>query len=239
MAKARQRVRQQRLMESKKRKLVLYSGGNHNWGNERLHPTLIELAGKKSRSMTYIPSTHENGEIFFQRFKKRYSKFGVKKFRYFPVDADFHKFELKEALKSDIIYLAGGNTFYFLKHLRASGFLTELEIFIARGGIVAGLSAGAIILTPNIWLAGYPPHEGDENEVRLKDLRSLHAVGFEFLPHYTGSAKTNKAMLEHSRKSPFPVVACPDGSGVIVDGDEVRFFGPAYIFVQGKRARIA
>lgn len=223
----------------RKRKLVLYSGGNHNWGNERLHTVLIQLAGKKSRSMTYIPSTHENGEAYFRRFKKRYSKFGVKRFRYFPVDSDFLKREMKEALKSDIIYLAGGNTFYFLKHLRSSGFLDELRKFAERGGIVAGLSAGAIIMTPNIWLAGYPPHEGDQNEVRLKDLRSLHVVEFEFLPHYSNSAKTNQAIIYHSKYSKYPIVACPDGSGVAIDGDEVRFFGPAYIFVKGKRARIA
>jgi dipeptidase E len=222
-----------------KRKLILYSGGNHNWGNERLHPVLVQLAGKKSRSMTYIPSTHENGEIFFNRFVKRYKKFGVKKFRYFPVDSDFLKREMKEALKSDIIYLAGGNTFYFLKHLRSSGFLEELKKFVKRGGILAGLSAGAIIMTPDIWMAGYPPHEGDENEVRLKNLKSLHVVDFEFLPHYTGSAKTNEAMRIHSRKSKYPIVACPDGSGVVIDGDEVRFFGPAYLFVRGQRTRIA
>jgi dipeptidase E len=223
---------------SKRRKLAFYSGGNHSWGNERLHASLVGLS-KPGRSITYVPSTHENGEFYYRRFKKRYSKYGVRRFRYFPVDTDFLKSEMREALKSDIIYLAGGNTFYFLKHLRASGFLDELRRFVKRGGILAGLSAGAIIMTPNIFLAGYPTHEGDTNVVRLKNLKSLSLVDFEFLPHYSNSAKTNRAMAKYSRQHAQPIVACPDGSGVVVDGDEVRFFGPVYIFVRGKRSRIA
>jgi len=223
-----------------RRKLVLYSGGNHDWGNVRLHENLVSLTGsKKVKSMTYIPSTHENGELFFRRFKKRYTKFGVRRFRYFPVDAVFLKREMKEALKSDVIYLAGGNTFYFLKHLRESGFLGEIKRFVHRGGILAGLSAGAIMMTPHIFLAGYPKHEGDENEVRLRNLKSLHLVDFEFLPHYVSSNKTNLALAKYSRRSDRPILACPDGSGVVVNGEEIRLMGPVYIFHQGRRARIA
>lgn len=222
-----------------RRKLVLYSGGNHDWGNQRLHLAIMGLLKNRPKTMTYVPSTHENGEIFFRRFKKRYSKYGVKRFRYFPVDSDFLAKEMREALKSDVIYLAGGNTFYFLKHLRESGFLDELKAFARRGGVIAGLSAGAIILTPHIFLAGYPPHEGDQNEVRLKNLKSLDLVDFEFLPHYSNSAKTNTLVASYSRSLSYPILACPDGSGIVIDGDEVRIFGPAYIFVRGKRTRIA
>ena len=228
-----------RKKKAPKRKLVLYSGGNHNWGNERMHEAMVMLKGRQAKSLTYIPSTHEDGVKYFNRTKKRYSKFGVKQFRYLPVDAVFTKKEMREALKSDIVYLAGGNTFYFLRHLRQSGMLAELKKFVEKGGILAGLSAGALIITPNIWMAKWPPHEADENEVRLKNLKSLNMVQFEFLPHYTNSAKTNRAMIWHSKKSKFPTIACPDGSGVVIDGDEVTFFGPVYIFVDGRRTRIA
>jgi dipeptidase E len=224
-----------------RRKLVLYSGGNHAWGNERLHRRMLQMAVQsgKARSVTYVPSTHENGAAFFRKFKRRYQKYGAKVFRYFPVDAVFTKQEMRKALQSDVIYLAGGNTFYFLKHLRSSGFLSALKKFLARGGVLAGLSAGAIILTPDVFLAGYPSHEGDENEVRLKDLRGLAAVDFEFIPHYTPSAKTNAALLKYSRRTDRPILACPDGSGLAVDGEDITFFGPAFLFAQGKKIRIA
>lgn len=222
-----------------KRKLIFYSGGNHNWGNERLHEAMIYTCKRRPRSMTYIPSTHENAEKFFKRAKERYKKFGIQKLVYFPVDAVFTKAEMRDALKSDVIYLAGGNTFYFMKHLRSSGFADELMKYVKRGGTLAGLSAGGLIMTPDIWLAGYPPHDADLNEVRLKDLRGLNLVNFEFYPHYTSSAKTNKLMQMYSRKTDIPIMACPDGSGIVVNGDEVTFFGPMYIFHAGKRTRIA
>ncbi len=102
-----------RILKSRtsKRKLVLYSGGNHDWGNERLHRALARLNGKKVRSFTYVPSTHENGEYYFNKTKKRYKRYGINRFYYFPVDSDFLKKEMRKALQSDVIYLAGGNTF--------------------------------------------------------------------------------------------------------------------------------
>ncbi len=222
---------------SRKRRLVLYSGGQEI-GNSRIHDALSTLSGKKARSLTYIPFSHENGVHFFNRIKKRYKRYGFKKFRYFAVDSDFLKREMNEALKSDVIYLAGGNTYYFLKHLRESGFLSKLEAFARRGGVIAGLSAGAIIMTPHIYLAGYPPHEGDKNEVQLKNLKGLSLVNFEFLPHYSNSPKTSRAMIKYSKKSQYPILACPDGSGVIVGELSLHFLGVVYLFYRGKKLRL-
>ena len=235
---SRKRKRPQALKRVKKRKLVLYSGGQSPT-NKRLHEALVRLGRKQAQSMTYIPFSHENGDYYFKKIKKRYRQFGIKKFVYFAVDSDFLRREMNEALKSDIIYLAGGNTFYFLKHLRESGFLKRLEKYIKGGGIVAGLSAGAIILTPNINMAAYPKHDCDVNEVRLKNLHSLGAVDFEFYPHYVPSARTHKAMISYSKKSERMIVACPDGSGVIVKNAEFRFVGPVYLYYRGQRTKLA
>jgi dipeptidase E len=220
-----------------RRRVVFYSGGQTE-RNNRIHEGLAALTRGKSRSITYVPFTHENGERYFARMKKRYRRFGFKKFRYFAVDSDFLAREMNEAFKSDVIYLAGGNTFYFLKHLRESGFLKRLERFAKRGGIIAGLSAGAIILTPTIHLAGYPLHNADENEVRLKDLRGLGLVDFEFYPHYVNSKKTNSDLLRYSRRTKRPILACEDGGGVILAGGTLQLFGGAHLFYRGKRVRL-
>lgn len=223
--------------KNKKRKLVLYSGGQSPT-NKRLHEALVKLSGKQAQSMTYVPFSHENGEYFYKKIKKRYSQYGIKKFVYFAVDSDFLKKEMRKALQSDIIYLAGGNTFYFLKHLRESGFLKQLEKFLQRGGTIAGLSAGAIILTPNINMAAYPKHDCDINEVRLKNLHSLGAVDFEFYPHYISSRQTHKAMISYSKRTDHLIVACPDGSGVIVKNAEFRFIGPVFLYYRGQRTKL-
>jgi dipeptidase E len=219
-------------------RLVFYSGGQEA-GNKLLHEKLAKLAGGKARSLTYIPFSHENGDFYFRRIKARYKKFGFRKFRYFAVDSDFLAREMNAALKSDVIYLAGGNTYYFLKHLRESGFLKRLKRFVANGGVLAGLSAGAIIMTKNIKLAGYPPHEADKNEVRLKNLLSLGLVDFEFLPHYSNSKKTSDSMIRYSKRYSCPIFACPNGSGIVVEGTAIHFFGETYLFYQGRKLRLA
>jgi dipeptidase E len=228
--------------ESRKLRLVMYSGGVHK-GNERIHDKLSRILGHKARSLTYVPSSHENGEYYFRRIRKRYSRYGFKKFRYFAVDSDFLMREMRDALKSDVIYLAGGNTYYFLKHLRESGFLKRLTKFAVNGGVVAGLSAGAIIMTPSIDLAGYPPPDADLNEVKLKNWRALGLVEFEFLPHFSNSKLANEAMLRYSRRGNRLIFACPDGSGIVVDrggsdGGDLHIFGPVYIFYRGKKMRL-
>ena len=64
----------------------------------------------------------------------------------------------------------GGNTFYFIKHLRRSGIFNRLIEYANNGGILTGLSAGAIMTTPNIMTASFPPWDRDDNEdnVRMK-----------------------------------------------------------------------
>ncbi len=222
-----------------RRKLVMYSGGQ-NKSNELLHEAFMTMKkGKRAKSLTYIPYSHDNGEFYFKRIKRRYKSFGIKKFVYFAVDSDFMVKEMNKALKSDVIYLAGGNTFYFLKHLRESGFMQKLIRYVRNGGVVAGLSAGALVMTKHIFLAGYPKHEGDANEVRLKNLKALGLVDFEFLPHYIPSAQTHRALLRYSRRNKRMIIACPDGSGVVLNGTETRLVGPVYFYFKGQRVKLA
>ncbi len=220
-------------------RLVFYSGGQ-NPSNEKIHKVLAKLAreSKKSRrlSLTYIPVWAESSEAFFRRFVKRYRAVGFREFHCLPVDVPVSRKSLKRALQADAIYLAGGNTFYFLKHLRKSGVLTKLKKFAKKGGVVAGLSAGAIIMTPSIGLAAYPIFDADNNEVRLrrKHWKALGLVNFEFFPHFVSSRRYIQAMINYSRRRKRRVYACQDGGGISIRGKEVSFFGKVKCFEKGK-----
>src|SRR5690606_38126284 len=140
---------------------------------------------KKKRELTYIPFCEEDSAPFFARAVRRYSSYGINEFQCLPVDRPVGHRELASALRSDVIYLAGGNTFYFLDSLRKSGMIRHLRKVAREGGVLAGLSAGALILTPNIRLAQVPRFDADENEVGLRDLTGLGLTPFEFSPHYS------------------------------------------------------
>lgn len=235
-----------------RRRAVLYSGGQVR-RNARLHEAVLDLArrgparGRRFVRMTYVPFTVEGAAPFFRRFERRYRPFGGTHFRCVPADlpelsrpGPARRRAEAALLESDVVYLAGGNTFYFLAHLRRSGLLEVLKRFAARGGVLAGMSAGAHLLTPHIRLAGYPPFDCDVNEVGLprRELAAVDLVDLEFFPHYRHSPRYRRALAAYSRHERRPLYACRDGSGLIVEGDRVTPLGDVWVFERGIERRI-
>lgn len=219
-------------------KLVFYGGGDEE-DNYQLDQFLIKkLTNKRKLKMTFIPSSSYMSHLDFRDFVYQYQAHNVEQFIHFPVDVHFTEVLKKEAFSADIIHLAGGNTYYFLATLRRAKLFNDLKKFINRGGILTGLSAGAIIMTPEIQTAGFPPFDCDENEDNITDLRALNLVNFEFFPHYRNSKRYDQYLLEYSLKSKRKIYASPDGSGVIVDHNTTTFCGRNYIFYQGKKIAV-
>lgn len=216
-------------------KLVFYSGGaadqNHDLDEELLR--LTNLPSKKI-SMCFIPASSHGLRQQFAEFFGDFKRFGVKKTYCFPVDVDFTAKELKEILRSDVIYLGGGNTYYFLKSLREKKLFPHLARYAKRGGVLAGLSAGAIMMTPNIQMAGIPRRTADSNEVKIKKLKSMGLVNFEYHPHYMKKRWENAELLRYSKQISWPLFACPDGSGLVVEGKNINIVGEAHAFIKGK-----
>lgn len=219
-------------------KLVFYSGGDAR-DNTSLDKRLLKLVEKKSPRIAFIPSCSYDSEMYFQDFVSQYRKYGVKKFLHFPIDVPFDAIMLNEVLKSDIIHLSGGNTFYFLFHLRKAKLLSKLKDFVKRGGILTGLSAGGILMTPDIATAGFPDFDRDDNDEGIKNLKSLKLVDFDFFPHYRNSKRYDQELLSHSKKSKRPLYACPDGSGIILNRGSLEFVGKCYLFVGNKKIRLS
>lgn len=233
-------------------RVVLYSGGQTR-RNALIHESLLELAlqgrgaGRRAVRMTYVPFTVEGAMPFFRRFERRYRPFGGTHFRCVPADlpelarpGEARRRAAARLLASDVVYLAGGNTFYFLHHLKRSGLLPVLQRFARRGGIVAGMSAGAHLCTPHIRLAGHPPFDRDENEVRLplRSMGALELVDFEFFPHYRHSPRYRRALADWSRRQRGRVYACRDGSGLVVEGERVTPCGDVWLFDRGVEQRL-
>ena len=215
-------------------KLVLYSGGFAS-ENEKLDSKLIKLADKRDLSLTFIPSCSYHSNEDYLEIIDQYKPFGIKKFLKFNIDQHFSDTFKRFAFTSDIIHLGGGNTFYFLKYLRKKGLLNELKEWVKNGGILAGLSAGAIMMTNKIDTAGFPSFDRDENDENVKNLKALQLVDFEFFPHYKNSKRYDQELQKYSENLSCPLYACPDGSGIIVNEDEMSFIGKTFCFHNGKK----
>lgn len=215
-------------------KLVLFSGGLEK-DNQSLDRSFIDLIGKKSPVVTFIPSSSYLSEQEFKAFVRHYSRFKISRFIHFPVDVPFDRIIFQEVMRSDVIHLAGGNTFYFLNSLRKAKLLPELRKYAEKGGILTGLSAGAILMTENIDMAAYPDFDRDENHVNLKNLAALNLLNFAFFPHFKNSARYDAAFRKYSRVKKKVIYACPDGAGIVIDGDVTKFVGPCYGFAGGQK----
>ena len=217
--------------------LVFYSGGDEK-ENQTLDRSFLELLGKKNPVVTFIPSSSYLSEQEFKSFVRHYSKFKITRFIHFPVDVPFDKILFQEVMRSDAIHMAGGNTFYFLHSLRKAKLLPQLKTFAEKGGLLTGLSAGAIMMTENIEMAGYPEFDRDENVVNLKNLASLNLVDFLFFPHFRNSSRYDTVFKKYTRGTEKVIYACPDGAGIVVRDNETRFIGRCYAFSNGHKFTI-
>ncbi len=212
--------------------LVLYSGG-HYFENLALNKKCMDLSGRRTPKVTFIPASSDYGLEEFREFVEAWDKIKNCQFVYFPIDYQYSDELKNRALSSDIIFLSGGNTFYFLKHLKENGLMEALATAHQSGRVIAGLSAGAILMTPNINTASFPSFDCDENFVGIKSKKALNFVNFEIFPHYIHSARYRSALKTYSQKSRNGIYALPDGTGIVVTQQSLEVIGPSYLFLNG------
>ena len=215
-------------------RIVMYSGGDAS-ENEEVDRHLFELAGTIRPKITFIPTASYHSRESFHEFIGHYKQYGIRNFRMLQVDELYSAAELQEALDVDIVYFGGGNTYHLLDAIRTSDFYPALRRFLHEDGVVAGLSAGAIVMTPTIYTAAIPEFDADPNDIGLQDLTGMGLVPFEFFPHYVNEQRYDLPFLEYSRSVPYPIYACPDGSGIVSKRGEVTFVGECYGFHAGRK----
>ncbi len=139
--------------------------------------------------------------------------------------------------QSDLIFLSGGNTYNFLNNLRNLQLIDAVKK-AAHTKVIAGSSAGAILMTPSIEIAGYPVEDADSNDCGVTDFSALSLVKFEITPHYVASEAIDKQFREYSMKSGRPLYALADGTGIIVEGNKDQLFGNILMFDHGEKIKV-
>lgn len=123
--------------------------------------------------------------------------------------------------EKDVLYVAGGNTFFLLYYVRQCGLQEALTKFFLDGKVYAGISAGSIICAPTIETAVYSP--SDLNTIGLTDLTGFSYVPFLLSPHFNDA---NREILEEeSKEAVLPMVVLTDLQAVMVRDDVVKLVG--------------
>ncbi len=119
----------------------------------------------------------------------------------------------------DVIYMCGGNTFYLLKKVRESGFDKIIIEFVKNGKLYFGVSAGSILVGPNISAAN-TGLEPDENDINLVDLKGLNLIDVIISPHYCEEEET--IIEDFKKKSQHEVVPLTDNQALLVIDGKIR-----------------
>ena len=124
----------------------------------------------------------------------------------------------------DIIFVAGGNTYYLLKVMRECNFEKVIRKLLKWGKVYIGSSAGSIVAGRTIRTAAWK--ESDKNYVGLKDLRGLNLVPFDIFVHYEPEwAEKIKQEIKNPKKREKQLKIITDGQAILVQGKEVDLIG--------------
>lgn len=203
------------------KKLVLYSDQIPPLSN-KIDNELKTLFNKTNPRIGFIPSSSDSERKYYNERKAFYYQLGMDLNVYFELDKEWKPNLLDSLLECDAIHLSGGNTYYFLHWLRRRNMMDTLVQYVARGGVLIGVSAGSILMTPDISTSTLC---GDTLIAGETDFSGLGLVDFGFAPHF-GDKKYDQAVLrKYSREHGTAVYACRDSGGIVVVDDEVKRIG--------------
>src|SRR3989339_786796 len=100
------------------------------------------------------------------------------------------------------------------KKIRESGFDKVIKKFVALGKLYFGVSAGSILVCPNIEIA----KPFDENDINLTDLTGLNLVDFVISPHY---CLEDKSIIDDFKKK-YNVIPLTDNQALLILGDKIK-----------------
>ncbi|MDX8365520.1 Type 1 glutamine amidotransferase-like domain-containing protein [Cytobacillus sp. IB215665] len=128
-------------------KLLLTSNGFYNDSikNQLLKLVNREVNEKKVAIIT-TASPYKEKNKYAQKAKEDFKKMGFQNIHFIDLE-----FESPESLtQQDVIYINGGNPFNLLFHSKKSGADNILRQLVSKNVVIIGVSAGAVLLGPNI-----------------------------------------------------------------------------------------
>ncbi len=107
----------------------------------------------------------------------------------------------------DLIVVFGGNTFTLQKWAYEYNFSELIKKTLKKGGVYIGESAGAIILSPSIELAGII--NSDKKSETNSNTTGLNIVNFIPLPHYKN--RYRNLVIDYEKRSGYRIKTIRNG----------------------------
>lgn len=184
----------------------------------------VEFLATDPRALTvgFVPTAADPYEDkwFVEADKKALADIGLKIKK---VDLkDKSEAELREEFKGvDIIFVAGGNTFYLLRETRKSGFDKIVKELVEQGVVYVGSSAGSYLVCPTIEASTWKP--ADRGRFGITDFSALNLAPFVMSVHFT--PEYTDAIKEAASTCKYPVKILTDQQALAVKDDKITLVG--------------
>lgn len=176
----------------------------------------------KNKTVTYIPtaSVAERLGFFVKIGKWQLKRLGliVEELEISTAPYETIKRKLE---KNDLIYIAGGNTFFLLQELKRTGADKILVKEIREGKLYIGESAGAIVVAPDIEYSALM--DRIEKAPDLKDYTGLNLIDFYVVPHYKNwemGKAADEIIAAYSARLNLKIIS--DNQAISVENDKVN-----------------
>ncbi|MFZ2199779.1 MAG: Type 1 glutamine amidotransferase-like domain-containing protein [Microgenomates group bacterium] len=125
----------------------------------------------------------------------------------------------RDLFQFQVIFVAGGNTFYLLNEAKKSGFHTVIKELVDQGVVYIGASAGSCLLCPTIKHVTLLDHP--EQVPELTDYTALNLVPQLIIPHYGREkyrARHEQIKVDYGDK----ILFLRDDQAIVVNGDKIE-----------------
>lgn len=206
------------------KKLMLIGGGDTGRGNtpyntKEIDEEIVKMTGKENPNFLFIGLASSHSDSYYDTMKKIYKDLGctpvyLKKSNLVN-NPDIVKQKINDA---DIIYICAGDTVKLLDHVKEYNLESLLKEAYNKGTVLAGMSAGAILLSNKGFSDSLIIREESD---KYEFLKGLNFIDINFCPHYNTDPKKTSDLEEYLSNSNDEVYCLENCTALKVIDDKI------------------
>lgn len=187
----------------------------------KIDKEIINLSGKKSPKVLFIPTASSDSESYYEVVKKHFGgRLGCKTDVLYLIKEKLTKKHIEEKVfSSDIVYVGGGNTAKLIKVWKKTGLDKILEKAAKKGIILSGVSAGAICWFKYGLSDSRSFNNANAGFIRVSALGLIKGL---FCPHYDFEPKRQPALKKIMQKTSGISIALENCCAMEIIDDKYR-----------------
>ena len=206
------------------KKLMLIGGGDTGRGNteyttKEIDEEIVKMTEKVNPNFLFIGLASSHADSYYDTMKKIYKDLGctpvyLKKSNLVN-NPDIVK---QKIIDADIIYICGGDTVKLLDHIKEYNLESLLKDAYNKGTVLAGMSAGAILLSNKGFSDSLIIREESD---KYEFIKGLNFIDLNFCPHYNLDPKKTKDLEEYLSNSNEEVYSLENNTALKIIDDKI------------------